>query len=99
MIDLLVDNDDNADNDDNFGAMILLIIVLIMLAVVLAIALAVSLKTHGDTDDSDRSFRDQNGDYVYYDQSIIENKVIHRLHPKEAARTVSRLFHSRKGQE
>ncbi len=79
--------------------MILLIIILIMLAVVLAIALAVSLKTHGDTDDSDRSFRDQNGDHVYYDQSIIEKKVFHRLHPKEAARTFSRLFHSRKGQE
>ncbi len=72
--------------------MILLIIILIMLAVVLAIALAVSLKTHSEADDSDRTYRDQNGDHVYYDKSIIEKKTFHRLHPKEAARTFSRLF-------
>ncbi len=79
--------------------MILLIIILIMLAVILAIALAVSLKSHGGTEDSDRSYRDKNGDHVYYDQSIIEKKVFHRLHPKEAARTFSRLFKTHKGQD
>ncbi len=72
--------------------MILLIIILIMLAVVLAIALAVSLKGNGHTDDSDRSYRDPDGDHVYYDQSIIEKKAFHRLYPKEAARTFGRLF-------
>ncbi len=72
--------------------MILLIIILVMLAVVLGIALAVSLKTPGETDDSDRPFRDKDGDHVYYDQSIIEKKAFFRLHPKEAARTFSRLF-------
>ncbi len=70
-----------------------------MLAVVLAIALAVSLRGNGNADDSDRSFRDQNGDHVYYDKSIIEKKVFHRLHPKEAARTFSRLFRTRKSQD
>ncbi len=72
--------------------MIILLIILIMLAVILAIALAVSLKGHSGGDASDRTYRDQNGDHVYYDQSIIEKKVFHRLHPKEAARTFSRLF-------
>ncbi len=72
--------------------MILLIIILIMLAVVLAIALAVSLKGEGTADEADRDYRDQDGDHVYYDQSIIEKKLFHRLHPKEAARTFSRLF-------
>ncbi len=67
-----------------------------MLAVILAIALAVSLKTHNEADDPDRTYRDQNGDHVYYDQSIIEKKVFHRLHPKEAARTFSRLFKKQK---
>ncbi len=73
-----------------------------MLAVILAIALAVSLKTRGGTDYSDSSYRDQNGDHVYYDQSIIEKKIFHRLHPKEAARTFSRLLgrrNAQKGQE
>ncbi len=81
--------------------MILLIIILIMLAVILAIALAVSLKSHGDVDDSDSTYRDQNGDHVYYDKSIIEKKNFYRLHPKEAARTFSRLLGRRgqKGQE
>ena len=71
--------------------MITLIIILVMLAVVLAIALAVSLKA-GRQDD-DRGYRDQNGDHVYYDQSLIEKKRFHKLHPKEAARTFASLFH------
>ena len=72
--------------------MITLIIILTMLAVVLAIALAVSLKDGTAYDDGDRPYRDQDGDHVYYDKSIIEKKRFHRLHPKEAARTFSRLF-------
>ena len=72
--------------------MITLIIILVMLAVVLAIALAVSLKA-GRQDDDDRGYRDQNGDHVYYDQSLIEKKRFHKLHPKEAARTFASLFH------
>ena len=72
--------------------MITLIIILVMLAIVLAIALAVSLKGGGTTDDDDRPYRDQDGDHVYYDQSIIEKKRFSRLHPKEAARTFARLF-------
>ncbi len=67
-----------------------------MLAVILAIALAVSLKGSSEADDTDSSYRDQDGDHVYYDKSIIEKKVFHRLHPKEAARTFSRLFRGRK---
>ncbi len=70
--------------------MILLIIILVMLAIVLAIALAVSLK--GTSNDDDRPFRDPDGDHIYYDKSIIEKKRFHRLHPKEAARSLSRLF-------
>lgn len=72
--------------------MITLIIILVMLAVVLAIALAVSLKDNSSDSDGDRPFRDQDGDHVYYDESIIEKKRFHSLHPKEAARTFSRLF-------
>ena len=72
--------------------MITLIIILIMLAVVLAIALAVSLRDGTAYDDTDRDFRDRNGDHLYYDQSIIEKKRFHRLHPKEAARSFGRLF-------
>lgn len=72
--------------------MILLIIILIMLAVILAIALAVSLKGNSEIDESDSTYRDQNGDHIYYDKSIIEKKKFHRLHPKEAVRTFSRLF-------
>ena len=71
--------------------MIILIIILIMLAVVLAIALAVSLKG-GNSEDDDRGYRDQDGDHIYYDESIIEKKRYHRLHPKDAARTFARLF-------
>ena len=66
-----------------------LIIILVMLAVVLAIALAVSLK--GGADD-DRRYRDQDGDHVYYDESLIEKKRFTRVPPKEAARTFARLF-------
>ncbi len=62
-----------------------------MLAVVLAIALAVSLKG-GRADEDDRGYRDQDGDHLYYDKSIIEKKNFRRLHPKEAARTFARLF-------
>ena len=69
-----------------------LIIILTMLAVVLAIALAVSLKDGTAYDDSDRGYRDKDGDHVYYDESIIEKKRFSRLHPKEAARTFTRLF-------
>ena len=72
--------------------MITLIIILVMLAVVLAIALAVSLKDGTAFEDDARGYRDQNGDHVYYDQSIIEKKRFSRLHPKEAARTFARLF-------
>lgn len=72
--------------------MITLIIILTMLAVVLAIALAVSLKDGTAYEDDDRGYRDKNGDHVYYDQSIIEKKRFHSLHPKEAARTFRRLF-------
>ncbi|MDE6632064.1 MAG: hypothetical protein K2K23_03610 [Muribaculaceae bacterium] len=71
--------------------MITLIIILTMLAVILAIALAVSLKG-GREDEDDRPYRDQDGDHVYYDKSIIEKKRFSHLHPKEAARTFSRLF-------
>ncbi len=63
-----------------------------MLAVVLAIALAVSLKGSGKDDYDDQPYRDQNGDHVYYDKSIIEKKRFHRLYPKEAARSFKRLF-------
>lgn len=64
-----------------------------MLAIVLSIALAVSLRdSSGEKGEEDHSFRDQNGDHVYYDESIIEKKQFHRLHPKEAARTFARLF-------
>ena len=72
--------------------MITLIIILVMLAVVLAIALAVSLKGGRETDDDDCDYRDQDGNHVYYDESIIEKKRFSRLHPKEAARTFRRLF-------
>ncbi len=60
-----------------------------MLAVVLSIALAVSLRNNSD---DDRQYRDQNGDHIYYDNSIIEKKHFHKLHPKQAARTFARLF-------
>ncbi len=69
--------------------MILLIIILVMLGVVLAIALAVSLRESGG---DDASFRDKDGDHVYYDQSLIEKKRFRSLHPKEAVRTFARLF-------
>ncbi|MDE6378846.1 MAG: hypothetical protein K2L11_00120 [Muribaculaceae bacterium] len=72
--------------------MITLIIILVMLAVVLAIALAVSLRGGREAGDDDRDFRDQDGNHVYYDESIIEKKRFSRLHPKEAARTFRRLF-------
>ena len=72
--------------------MITLIIILVMLAVVLSIALAFSLKGSREVDD-DRDYRDQDGNHVYYDESIIEKKRFSRLHPKEAARTFRRLFH------
>ena len=63
-----------------------------MLAVVLAIALAVSLKGNANGGDADRDYLNQDGDHVYYDKSLIEKKTFHRLHPKEAARSFSRLF-------
>ena len=72
--------------------MITLIIILVMMAAVLAIALLVSLKDGTAYDDGDRPFRDKDGDHLYYDESIIEKKEFRRLHPKEAARTFSRLF-------
>lgn len=72
--------------------MITLIIILVMLAVVLAIALAVSVKEGSACDDNDRTYRDNNGDHVYYDESIIEKKRFSRLHPKETPRTFKRLF-------
>ena len=72
--------------------MITLIIILVMLAVVLAIALAFSLKGGRETAADDRDYRDQDGNHVYYDKSIIEKKRFSRLHPKDAARTFRRLF-------
>ncbi|MDE5813175.1 MAG: hypothetical protein K2H72_02715 [Muribaculaceae bacterium] len=72
--------------------MITLIIILVMLAAVLAIALAFSLKGGRETADEDRDYRDQDGNHVYYDKSIIEKKRFSRLHPKDAARTFRRLF-------
>ena len=72
--------------------MITQIIILVMLAAVLAMALAVSLRGGTAYEDRDRAFRDRDGDHVYYDESIIEKKRFHRLHPKEAARTFARLF-------
>ncbi len=63
-----------------------------MLAVVLAIALAVSLKGNGNDMNDDLSFRNTEGDHIYYDKSIIEKKNFHRIHPKEAVRTFARLF-------
>lgn len=76
--------------------MITLIIILTMLAVVLAIALAVSLKEGTAYDD--HPFRNQEGDHVYYDKSIIEKKNFHRLYPKAAARSLSRLFRRQNNQ-
>ncbi len=72
-----------------------------MLAAVLSIALAVSLKEGTYRNSSEQDFRDQDGNHVYYDESIIEKENFHRMHPKEAARSLSRLFgrRSRKGQE
>ncbi len=61
-----------------------------MLAVILAIALAVSLSGRGETDDSDSIYRDQNGDHVYYDQSIIEKKKAGKIkgqEPKPSAKS------------
>ncbi|MDE5872053.1 MAG: hypothetical protein K2H22_08940 [Muribaculaceae bacterium] len=58
----------------------------------LAIALAVSLKDGTAYEDDDRGYRDQDGDHMYYDESLIEKKRFSRLHPKEAARTFRRLF-------
>lgn len=73
--------------------MIALIIILVMLVVVLLIALAVSLRSNSNGSGSDDiSYMDQNGDHVYYDESIIEKKRFSHLHPKEAARTFNRLF-------
>ena len=63
-----------------------------MLAIVLAAALAVSLKGGHEDAEDDRDYRDQNGDHVYYDESLIEKKTFHRLYPKEAVRTFRRLF-------
>ena len=71
--------------------MITLIIILTMLAVVLAIALAVSIK-EGTAYDDDRSYRDKDGDHVYYDKSLIEKKRFSRIHPKRAVRTFTGLF-------
>ena len=86
------ESSDNDDNDENQDPMITLIIILVMLAVVLAIALGVSLKDGTAYEDTDRPYRDKDGDHVYYDKSIIEKKRFSHLHPKEAARTFSRLF-------
>ncbi|MDE6649603.1 MAG: hypothetical protein K2K45_06715 [Muribaculaceae bacterium] len=72
--------------------MITLIITLTMLACILVIALAVSLREGRTGDDEDRGYRDQDGDHVYYDQSIIEKKEFSKVHPKEGARTFRRLF-------
>lgn len=73
--------------------MITLIIILVILAVVLSIVLAVSLRESiGGIGGDDRSYRDQDGDHVYYDESIIEKKRFSQLHPKEAARTFARLL-------
>ena len=63
-----------------------------MLAIILVISLAVSLKGEHGADDDDHPFRNQEGDHIYYDKSIIEKKKFHRLHPKEVARTFRRLF-------
>ncbi|MDE7420044.1 MAG: hypothetical protein K2N35_07525 [Muribaculaceae bacterium] len=70
--------------------MISLIFILIMLAIILSISLAVSIKNDHRYDD--RDYRNNEGDHLYYDKSIIEKKVFHRLHPKEAARSIARLF-------
>ena len=72
--------------------MVTLIIVLTILTVILTIMLLVSLRTKSKKFDDDHSFRDQNGDHIYYDMSIIEKKKFNHLHPKQAARTFSRLF-------
>lgn len=80
--------------------MITLIIILVMLAVVLGIAFAVSQRGgHGMTGDDerlDRKYRDEDGDHLYYDESIIEKKEFRRRFPDvRGLRTFSRLFRNK----
>lgn len=67
-----------------------------MLAIILAIALAVSLRPTRDDDrrdTSDNEYRNEEGDHLYYDESIIEKKRFHRRFPNvPGIRTFSRLF-------
>ena len=76
--------------------MITLIIILVMVMIVLAIALAVSLsgKGGGTTayDGLDRKYRNEEGDHLYYDQSIIEKKEFRRRFPHSAIRSFRNLF-------
>lgn len=80
--------------------MITLIIILVMVAVVLGIALAVSLiggrGMTADDERFDRKYRDEDGDHLYYDESIIEKKEFKRRFPDvKGLRTFSRLFHNK----
>ncbi len=70
----------------------ILVIILLILAIILAIILAVLIKSTGEEVYYDGTYRDQNGDHIYYDKSIIEKKIFLSLHPKDAARTFKRLF-------
>ena len=80
--------------------MITLIIILVMGAVVLGITLAVLLRNNCRMSDDDvrldTKYRDEDGDHLYYDESIIEKKEDRRRFPNvRGLRTLSRLFHAK----
>ena len=73
--------------------MITLIIILAMMAIVLSIALAVSMKSdRKGPDDGDREYINEDGDHVYYNESLIAKKDFQRKNPGERVRTWRRLF-------
>lgn len=68
---------------------ILLLIILIIALIMIGIAV-----TRGEHRDLDKQYRDEDGDHVYYDRSLIRKKNFSRQHPDEAPklRTWRRLF-------
>lgn len=77
--------------------MTILKITLAVMAAALAIALVLTLRGPKDVADErlDQKYRDDDGDHLYYDESLIEKKEIKRRFPNMKLRTLKRLLRNR----
>lgn len=79
--------------------MITLIIILVMLAIVLGIGIAVFQNKSNDNEESDildKEYKNEEGDHVYYDRSLIEKKEYKRQNPNaEQPRNLANFFRNK----